>query len=367
MKSGGYIDRIHIEKNIVPIYQKLLKDSNPIFIWGSGTLANHVHAYCNEFSIKVQGCFTNVVTGVATFQGLPMFELNELLTSYSGFSVILGHSNYETGMRQLKGIKNVKNIYCISALCYGINHLIPSNYIEKEREPINNIFTGLADDFSRGCLQAYFESRINDNAKYMFPYFQKGNTYYSNDILTLTHNELLLDVGACGGNAIWPFIKEVDGQYKGIIAVEPDEENFAKLQVNVKKNGLERIVLRKQCIYSENGEVSFKGEKEYGGICEEDVNCKHYQAITIDSLCEELEVEQAISIIKINFPFAVSDILQGAKSVLQKIKPKLIIRAGFDERVLLSTYGMIKKINPQYKIYLRYTIGMPQGLTLFAV
>ena len=38
-----------------------------------------------------------------------------------------------------------------------------------------------------------------------------------------------------------------------------------------------------------------------------------------------------------------------------------------DEKVLLDVYRTIRKMNPQYKIYFRYTIGMPQGLTLFAV
>ena len=78
-------------------------------------------------------------------------------------------------------------------------------------------------------------------------------------------------------------------------------------------------------------------------------------------------MEEAISLIKINFAFSVSEVLDGGKNLLKKKKPKLIIRAGFDENVLLETYLLIKKLNPQYKIYLRYTVGIPQGLTLFAV
>lgn len=87
----------------------------------------------------------------------------------------------------------------------------------------------------------------------------------------------------------------------------------------------------------------------------------------MDSLCKELAVEHEVSIIKINFLYAVTEILFGACSVLQKRKPRLVIRVGFDEKVLLDVYRTIKKMNPQYKIYFRYTIGIPEGLTLFAV
>lgn len=367
MENKEYVNRIYVEKNICPVYKKIQKDNNPIFIWGNGALANHVYAYCRKFNIKVCGCFVNTATNTDYFQGLPVFKMDKLLESHSAFSVIIGHAEYEEGLKQLEGIENIKNVYCISALCYGIYHLITEDDIAKEKETINYIFEDLADDFSRECLQAYFEARMNDNVKYIFPYYKKGNTYYKNDVLVLTHDELLLDVGACIGNAIWPFVKSVQGKYKGIIAVEPETDNFMKLQGNVKAHGLEKVVLRQQCIYNQNGYVNFKGGEEYGGICQENGSNKRYPAITIDSLCQELAVEQEVSIIKLNFPYAVVEILSGARSVLQKAKPKLIIRVGLDENVLLDVYRVIKRINPQYKIHLRYTIGIPQGLTLFAV
>lgn len=367
MENSQYVRSIHIEKNICPVYEKLQKEDNPIFIWGVGALANHVYDYCRKYDIKVCGCFINTTVNTDCFQGLPVFGMDKLLEAYSNFSVIIGHSDYESGLKDLQGIDNIKNIYFISALCYGINHLITEDYLNKERVTVNDMFSNLEDDFSKGCLKAYFEARTNDNARYMFPYYKKGTTYYSNDVFLLGRDELLLDIGACIGNTIWSFVERVQGKYKGIIAVEPDMDNYIKLRENIQNGGLDKVILRRECIYNQNGYVDFRGEAEYGGIGKGDGINKRYPSITVDSLCKELAVEHEISIIKINFPYAVVEILSGACSVLQEKKPKLVIRVVLDEKVLLDVYRTIRKMNPQYKIYFRYTIGMPQGLTLFAV
>lgn len=367
MKSEKFTDQIFIEKGIVPLYQKIRGDKELIFVWGIGALANNFPAYCRKYGIKIQGFFVDVEKKVDLFKGLPVFGLSELIEKYPKFSVIMGHSNYEDGLKHLEGIENISNVYCLASVCCEIYNLITEDFIKNEAETINSMFAELQEDLSRDCLRSYFEARINDNVKYMFPYYQKGTTYWSNDIFELSDGELLLDVGACVGNAILPFVESVQGRYKGIIAVEPDEANFAELKTNLTRCGVDKITLRRECIYDHDGYVSFEGEKEYGRICETAKESRSYPAITIDSLCRELAVEQSLSIIKINFPFSVPEILYGAQNVMRQVKPKLIIRIGFDENVLLNVFKVIREINSQYKIYLRYTLDMPQGLTLFAI
>lgn len=367
MKDKKFIERIHIEKDVVPLYQRIQNDTAPIYIWGIGALANNLPAYCRAHSINVQGFFVDTGKNTDFFQGLPVYELNELIEKYSSFSVIIGHSDYEDGLKRLEGIPNIGNVYFLTSLCYEIYHPIANEFMKREEEAVNCIFADLQDDLSRECLCSYFEARINDNARYMFPYYKKGTTYWINDIFELTCDELLLDVGACVGDAILSFADSVSGQYKGIIAAEPDEQNFSKLRANMIKRGVDNVIFRQECLYDQDGYVYFEGEKERGGICGDTGRGRSCPAITIDSLCRELAVEQSLSIIKINFPFSVPEILWGARGILQKTKPKIIIRAGFDEKVLLASYRAIKEINPQYCIHLRYTLGIPQGLTLFAV
>lgn len=356
-----------VEHECSPLYKKMEADRNPIFIWGCGALAIQVYNFCKNFGIKIEGCFINVPDPKAKLGELNVWTLEDLIKEYPKFSVIIGHSNYAMGSVFLRSFKNIAETYCIASCCYGLRNQISTEFIHANTELMNSFYNNLQDEKSRQCLKSYFESRINDKAEYMFPYFDLGTSYYLNDVVILTEEEILLDVGACVGNAIWPFIDAVKGKYKKIIALEPDTENYHALLQNISSRNVQNIITRKVCAYCKNGEVKFSGTKEFGGITEAAEYYQTYPAIAIDSLCRELGPDSSPSIIKINFPVSVSEILRGAKNLIKSKRPKLIIRAGFDEHVLLKTYETIKKINPVYQIYLRYTVGIPQGLTIFAI
>ena len=81
----------------------------------------------------------------------------------------------------------------------------------------------------------------------------------------------------------------------------------------------------------------------------------------------ELQLETPVSIVKINFPFSVIEVLEGMTNLIDTEKPKLIIRIGFDEKVMRAVIFKLREMRGDYKLFFRYTIGIPQGLTLFAV
>ena len=364
------MEKIVLSKSIIPQFILMKEERNPIFIWGVGALARNVYNYCMKFDINVGGFFVNVSGNLnSMISNIPVYDIEKLVEQYSRFSVVIGHANYAEGIEFLKGIDNVEKIYCLSSLCYSTYDLINVEFIEKNYLNLKSFYETLEDEKSRKCLKSYFESRIFDKPEYMFPYYDKDITYFMNDVIRLSDKETLLDIGACCGNAIWSFQQAVDNKYRAIIALEPEEENYLLLQKNIESKRVKNIIAKQVCAYNKCGMVCFEGDREQGGIKKTISTSEHkaYPAITVDCLCEELSMEEAIYLIKINFAFSVSEVLDGGKNLLKKKKPKLIIRAGFDENVLLETYLLIKKLNPQYKIYLRYTVGIPQGLTLFAV
>ena len=365
MKFAELIKR---DENVIPMYEKLRNDKNAIFMWGTGALARNICQYCTNYGITLTGCFVNRLSEEKEyFESIPIFSLDEVLEEYDDISIIIAHSNYAEGVEFLKNLKKVKKIYCISSICCGVWENISINFLNKNEDILNEIYDNLQDKWSKKCMVSYFESRMNDNASYMFPYFKNDLDYYKNDIIKLTDRETLLDIGACIGAAIWPFINAVEGKYNSIIALEPDHENFEILEKNIKDRNISNILLRKACAYESDGYVRFAGDKEQGGIKEDAESFILYPAVKIDSLCEEIESAKDISIIKINFPFSVPQILDGASHLLKCNKPRIIIRIGFNEDVLVETYTKIKEINPTYQFYFRYSIGIPQGLTMFAL
>lgn len=363
--QGSVCSRLERRHMIIPQYLQIRQDQNPVFIWGCGAFAIRVFHYCRNYGIAITGFFVNVPEEKTEFEGLPVFQMEQVTERYPKFSVIIGHANYSKGAELLRQVKNVGNVYCIASCCYDIWNLISEEFLIENDKILNEFYSDLRDEASEKCFISYLESRVNDDPSYMFPYYREGISYYQNDIFALGKNETLLDIGACVGNSIWPFVDAVDGSYRSIIALEPDESNCLILRERIKDRAVQNVTVRQVCAYDQEGVVKFSGEQEQGGIQE---NAEQYSlcpAVTLDGLCAELNAD--VTLLKINFPFSVPQILSGAKGLLSQRKPKVIIRAGFDENVLIETYRMVKNLNPDYQIYLRYTVGIPQGLTMFAI
>lgn len=361
------LDKIRVEENIIPVHIKIRQDINPIFIWGCGTFAIQVFHFCRKYKIDVRGSFVNIKISRDYFENLPVYDLKDLISQYPKFSVIVGFSDYVYATGYLEKIANIKNIYCLPSVCCGITDCISYDYMKRNRQVLSELYHDLEDEKSKECMVAYLESRVNDKADYMFPYYDKNITYYKNDVFELGANETLLDCGACVGDAIWPFIDAVKGTYQSILAIEPDMDNYIFLMKEIQRRDLKRIIVKRVCAYSKNTHVHFGGEIQSGRIDNTNNAYELFEAVTIDYLCKELNMTEDISIVKINFLSAVPEILKGARRLLQERKPKLVIRAAYSEKELLRIYLFIKRINPSYRMYFRYTLGLPQGLTLMAI
>lgn len=361
----SFLENIKIDAHRTPLYETIQADKNPLFIWGCGSLAYQALQYCKHYGIGISGFFINTGAQETMFEGYPVWEWEDLRKEYAEFSVIIGHSRYQEGRVFLEGLSQVKHVYTITSCCCGFWDVTPPEFLCNR--VLDELDRSLEDDKSRLCLTTYFESKINDNPQHMFACFDPKITYYSNDVFELSPHECLVDVGACDGGSISLFHQATLGKYECILAIEPDDENFNRLCEKVKARGMEHVILKQLCAHNENGFVKFEGRMEYGGINPSAKNYRLCPAKRIDDLCGELQLRDKVSIIKINFPFSVPEILNGASCLLKEIAPKLIIRAGFDETVLLDIFSAIREINPSYRFYLRYTVGIPQGLTLFAV
>lgn len=365
------LDKIRTEENVIPMYIKIRQDANPLFIWGCGALAIWALHFCRKYEINVRGCFVNIKISqdiqAGYFEDLPVYDLQDVVSGYPKFSVIVGFSDYVYATEYLKNIANIENIYCLSSVCAGVTECISHDYMEKNKQVLDELYGELEDEMSKKCMTSYLESRLNDKADYMFPYYDKCITYYKNDVFQLGTKETLLDCGACVGDAIWSFIDAVKRVYGSVLAMEPDTDNYNFLVQEIQRRNLKNIIVKKVCAYNKNTKVHFGGDMQRGGIDNTNSKYELFEAVTIDDLCKELDMTEEISIVKINFLFAIPEILEGAARLLRERRPRLIIRAAYDEKELIKIYLAIKNFNPSYRLYLRYTLGLPQGLTLMAV
>ena len=74
-----------------------------------------------------------------------------------------------------------------------------------------------------------------------------------------------------------------------------------------------------------------------------------------------------VTILKINYFEGVREAVQGAEKILKNYEPKVAISVGYDCRNIRYIPLLIKQINPNYKLYIRYNRGMASALTLYGI
>lgn len=108
-------------------------------------------------------------------------------------------------------------------------------YYEANEDRIKNIESRLADKKSCLVLETLINYRCTHNPKYWPPYV-KGlvdkDQYFDDDIVKLGMEEVFVDCGAYIGDTIGAFLKKLEndgGNFNEIIALEPDPQNYEKL------------------------------------------------------------------------------------------------------------------------------------------
>lgn len=339
-------------------YEKMKKDPYEIYIWGVGSFAKDVYLYCKAFSVNVCGFFANIGELPKEYLGLPVVSENELKDKNS-VSIIIGHSHYRRAMEWLACQSYIANIYAITRTSYGMWEPVSRNTINNNRIVWEQIKEKCGDRLSLNCLTSYIEALVNDDATCMFDYYSEDDGYFNQSFLKLGTREKYLDVGCYIGGAIVDFYKAVSGNYVGITALEPEQKNYCEAKWNIERYGIKRCNLIKVGAWDRKGVLGFEGDEELGHIS--DIGKVEVEVLSIDDLRENF------SVIKINFGFGISQILEGAKDTIRKCRPRIIVRVGFNEKLIREVFNKVMEINSEYKIYFRYTLGMPEGLTFFAI
>ncbi len=171
------------------------------------------------------------------------------------------------------------------------------------------------------------------------------------NILKLGNNELYVDLGAYNGDTIDEFLSYSGGSYRKIVALEPNGKNFKKLSDHCME--MKNTELWQLGAYSHNTIITFNNKAgRNSAISDEGVQTQVAAVDTI--LCGA-----AATYIKADVEGADFETLIGAKNTLKNFKPKLNFSAYHRFEDIFRLPLLIKKLNPDYKIYLRHHPYIP--------
>ena len=188
--------------------------------------------------------------------------------------------------------------------------------------------------------------------------------YFDNTIIPASNkNEVFVDAGCLNFSTSLDFIKWCDGEYKKIVAFEPNPAQHPICIENA--NGVKNAEIYQKGVWHENAELCFSVGVHPGGakISLEDSNEMKISTVSIDNV---LNGEEA-TFIKMDVEGAELNALKGARETILRYKPKLAICVYHKPEDIWEIPSYILSLNSSYKLYLRHYSLVTAETVLYAV
>ncbi|MEI6826583.1 MAG: FkbM family methyltransferase [Desulfuromonadales bacterium] len=262
---------------------------------------------------------------------------------------------------------------------------VMETYLEHQQS-IFDAYTILADQHSKDLFVAKlalmasngnFELFKNFIHRYSQPVLEFGfgnydgtpedYYYFNNDVLTLSPEEVYVDVGAYDGDTIKTFVEACTTKqvtYAKIYAFEPDPNCYQALLKNTA--GYNNIVCHQSGIWSQTQILRFNTSEN--GIHDQAGEISHEGNIEIKvvSLDDFLQGEKVTFIKMDPGGNVIPEAIHGAAKTIAQFKPKLALGSYHAVKSMFEIPLLVHKICPDYKLYLRHNTYHLCDTDLFA-
>ena len=215
----------------------------------------------------------------------------------------------------------------------------------------------LGDEKSKEVLltiiKTWFDFDVTANG---YARLYSNDQYYPEKLIKLGKNEAFVDGGAYTGDSLLEFIDRSSRSFHFIYAFELDEKNFSILQANV--NGLEPRLKEKIKLYNLGlfDKDQFMGYGTGNSKGKNSSLCERGQELSVvrTAKLSDILANEEVTYIKLDVEGAELEALCGSKEIISKQRPKLAICVYHKLEHLWEIPFYIKRIVPEYRIFLRH-------------
>jgi len=328
--------------------KKLQQSRVPLVMYGTGSYARYVARFLEQHGIHIDGACVDeeyLPAAGGEFLGKPVLAIHQLANRFHEYNLLLGFVEHRTAREKAKGLAGVHEVFFIDSP----HHLdfFDYQYVVKHRAAFEKTYDYLADARSRDTFTAYLNAKIMGQPD---PLFELVDHHpYFNSLLPLGSNEVYVDCGAYDGDTILKFYNAVGGKYKRIIAFECDEANSQRLLDTISTHGIGDIQVFRKGIWSHEGRLKFQA----AGTSISTIQDSGNRSIEVDTL-DHLIGDEDVTFMKMDIEGAEIPALIGAQQLIQKNRPKLAICVYHKPQDLIEIPQFIKKLVPEYKLWLRH-------------
>lgn len=369
--------------------QKLKSEKN-IYVYGNSVYAKEMLDILKKFHIAIKGilvsegflnedCFYNYKVNVADD-----FFLNtsEEVALVAGFNVLVHKQLTE----KLAAENKVKIIYVLNGCgilwCNGFKFIHPKvflvdnyyqglikrdlnyRYFKENFDSFLETYNWLEDEKSKKTMEDYLRGHIelsNFPMKEVWETADVDRQYFPEDIIRLSDDEIFVDCGAYTGDTLDSFLKRVRS-FKKYYALEPDVRRYDELKPKL----IENVIHVPKGAWDKNERQRFSLENECGEIADSDG--RDYIEVSVDRIDNIIdENNDKITFIKMDIEGAELRALYGAEKVIKRDRPVLAVCVYHKREDLITIPQYIKKLVPDYKLFLRAHFVYASELVLYAV
>lgn len=335
------------------VWTRLSSESKPIVMYGTGNGADKILDVLYSRGINVSDIFvSDAFFRGQSFRGFDVIRYSDVVSKYDDCIILLAFAIFRDDMMNF--VKEIQQRYEVLAPEFPV---FGTDYFTNEsvllyHDQICQMHEMLADDTSLYVFEDLLDYRISGKLSYLMHSETPREEVFEN-IIRLSSYEDYVDLGAYDGDTIREFLEMTGGRYNSIIALEPDEKNFKKLQRTAESLSLKNTEIYNLASWSEQRVMSFDG----GGGRNSSLNTgsRIAHASDVDSVLKG----RRSTYIKMDVEGAEEETLRGLQKTLRQYKPKLAVSAYHHTGDLFTLPETILSINPDYKVFLRHHPYIP--------
>ena len=278
-----------------------------------------------------------------SFHGKRVLSFSEAKEKYGDFVIIVTFAVHDD--KTMNFISELSDNYELYVPTVSVVDGSPFTleFFKENEDNFRKTYEILCDEKSKEDYLDILRFKLSGDVKYLIKTHSEKMKLYE-EVLPLSEDETIIDLGAYDGDTIREFLSVTDGKYKKILALEPDEKNFRKLERKTEELcNLTRLNIgawdKEETLYfaKKSGRNS---RLEDGGIP------VHFNSV--DNIADS-----EVTFIKMDIEGAELRALEGARNTIATYKPKLYVCAYHRNEDMFALPFKIKELYEGYKIYFR--------------
>lgn len=339
--------------NIICLWDRLKETKKPIILYGMGDGAQKIMTVLDSLGIKISGFMASddFVRG-HSFAGFEVKRLSDIEREFKDFIILVCFgTSIPQVMDRIKTIAKSHELYAPDVPVIG-GGLFDLSYARENKDKLEAVYNRLADEQSRRVFRGWVLYRITGDISYI----TKNQTEKEelNSFFSLSDDEIYVDLGAYTGDTAEQFIRDVNGKYRHIYALEPDGRNYGKMLKRLENadnfTPVNAGVYYKDCIMQfvqRGGRNSTLIPYEKGHPTDKKI--RDIEMKSVDSLLFGGEC----TYIKMDVEGSEAHAIKGAEHTISVYKPKLNIALYHRTEDIFDLPLKILALNNDYKLYLR--------------